>query len=511
MFAGLQDAATRLDRRIDALVDTHWRANHVAPAPPADDATFMRRVMLDLTGRLPTVEEARAFLQDHSADKRKRLIQRLLAGPEYPLQKGRILDDILQGKYAGDSAFLEYLRRAAVEHRPWDRIFREIVLGPWDNPACQGADRFLLKRVKSLDDLATDTARVFFGVDVSCAKCHDHPLVADWTQDRYYGMAAFFNPTYEGSKTRGGGPVRAIREKSAGDVTFVTTRGQPHKAPLMFLSGRIVPEPVVQVAALTSASGKVGGTDGFVSRRELLVNAALQDRTFFSRAIVNRLWAYFLGQGLVQPVDQMHAANPPSVPGLLEALADDLATHGYDLDRLVAGIISSRVYQLASTKAGANDGTADRLCAQAQLRPLTPHQYALSLLLATQEATYRPEARQYRDAEARATRLVRVELLDPRSDRFQTSTAEALYLSNQPELQRALAASGKNLTARLAALPDAGQAVDLAVWTLLSHPPAAEERTYLAHWLDAHAAGRSQACAELVWALATSAEFRFNH
>src|SRR5262249_11743192 len=180
--------------------------------------------------------------------------------------------------------------------------------------------------IQSLDDLTNDTARVFFGVNVSCAKCHDHPLVSDWKQDHYYGMASFFNRT---QGKRGGD----VQEKSDGDVQFVTTKGERRTAKVMFLSGRMAD------AAKPA-------------RREQLGQIALEDRHFFSRAIVNKLWAYLLGRGLVQPVDQMHSANPPAIPGLLEWLGDDLAANGYDLDRLIAGIVCSRVYQLSSVPAG---------------------------------------------------------------------------------------------------------------------------------------------------------------
>src|SRR5262249_33947387 len=160
-----------------------------------------------------------------------------------------------------------------------------------------------------------------------------HPLVQDWKQDHYFGMAAFFNPTYEGSKGKRGA---GVQEKPTAPVSFVTTKGQRRTARTMFLSGRVIEEPAEKNAA--------------VSRREQLVRVALEEKGFFSRAIVNRLWAYFLGRGLVQPLDQMHSANPPAVPDLLEWLADDFAAHGYRLDRLVAGLVLSRAYQLASTR-----------------------------------------------------------------------------------------------------------------------------------------------------------------
>jgi hypothetical protein len=481
-----------LTAKIDEHLAKHWQASQVKPAAIADDAAFLRRLTLDLAGRVPTLSEAMAFAVDPSPDKRARAIQRLMLSPEYALHLGRVLDEIIQGRFAGDAEFLEYLRSAVAEHKPWDAIFREVLLGPWDTKERKRAERFLSRRLNSLEDLTTDTTRVFFGVDVSCARCHDHPLVQDWKQDHYYGMASFFNPTYEGSKGKGrrGGDVV---EKQTEAVAFVTTKGQRKTAKPMFLSGRVV--------------------EG--SRRQQLVNVALEERTYFSRAIVNRLWAYFLGRGLVQPLDQMHTANPPVIPDLLEAVGDDFAEHGYRLDRLVAGIVSSRVYQLASTR-NESEETNDRYFARAVLRPLTPQQLALSMKLLTGDGNFDKVAdaatrgQRYRDLEGQSGALTGPKLLDTRTERFQSSTGEAMFLSNHPEVQRLVQPAGNNLVARLAAMTDTGKLVETVVWTVLSRPPQRDERAYLAKWIEGHE-DRARACSQLVWALLTSAEFRFNH
>jgi hypothetical protein len=497
----LADAAL-LAARVDELTAKHWEKHHVGPAAAAGDAEFLRRVTLDLAGRIPTRGGATAFAADQAPDKRARTIRRLMESPEYALHLGRVLDDLIQDRHAGDPEFVEYLRSSVAEHKPWDQIFREVLLGPWDTRERKRADRFLARRLASLDDLTNDTARVFFGVNVSCARCHDHPLAPDWTQDHYYGMASFFNRT-TAPLLKG---LASVGEKSSGDVTFVTTKGERRTAKMMFLSGQVIDE-----AAPPPDSDKKAPK---FSRREQLVKVALEERTFFSRAIVNRLWAYFLGRGLVHPVDQMHSANPPSIPEVLDGLAEDLVAHGYDLDRLVAAIVLSRPYQLTSTWAGPGDAPGDKHFARARLRPLTPQQYALSLLVATGDGTFdqaEGEARgkRYRELEGQAAALTKA--LDARTDRFQSSTTEALFMSNHPEVQRLTVAAGNNLAARLAALPDAGQAVDTAVWTVLARAPEADEQAELVKWLDGHKQDRAKACGEMVWALMTSAEFRFNH
>ncbi len=488
--------APRIAAKIDEFLSRHWQASGIKPADLADDATFLRRLTLDLAGRIPTYQEAAAFVQDRSPDKRARAVRRLMSGPEYALAMGRALDDTIQGRYAGDPEFIEYLRAAVAGHKPWDAVFRDVMLGPWDTKERKRAERFLAKRQNSLEELTADSTSVFFGVNISCARCHDHPLVADWTQDHYYGMASFFVRTAEAGKGKRNGDVG---EKAVADIQFVTTKGERRTAKVMFLTGRTLD------AAATRG------------RREQLVQVALQQKAFFSKAIVNRLWAHLLGRGLVQPLDQMHSANPPSVPGVLEWLADDLAAHGYDLDRLVAGIVLSRVYQLSSTRPGGSEAPSDKDFAQALLKPLTPQQYALSLLLATGDGSFDEaktadaRAKKYRELEAQAAVLTRPGVLDGRGERYQASTGEALFLSNRPDVQKLVAPAGKNLVARLAALTDNATMIESAVWQVLGRAPEADERAYLAAWVAGHKGDRAKVCGELVWALATSAEFRFNH
>lgn len=490
---GGADAAV-VAQRIDEIVARHWQGGDVRPAPRADDAELLRRVRLDLTGRIPTVEEVKAFLADTSPDKRTRLIGRLIAGPEYPLHMGRVLDDILQEDRAGDGAFLQYLRTSMSQRKPWDRIFAEVLAGPWDKEA-KGAERFLSLRARSIDDLTNDTSRSFFGVNVSCAQCHDHPLAPDWTQDHYYGMASFFARTQANKDT--------ITEKASGDVTFNTTRGERRTAKMMFLSSEVVEDPKEKKKDYT--------------RRRQLVDTALKEKTFLSRAIVNRMWSYFLGRGLVHPIDQMHSGNPSAVPDLLEWLAQDLAANGYDLDRLVAGIVSSEAYQVSSAREGAEEPASPHYFAQAQLRPLTPEQYAMSLVLALGDegfgavASPEEQARRFLDLERKAGQLTGPKLLDQRSDRYQASANEALYMSNHAGVQALFQPAGKNLVARLAAIEDPAEAVETAVWALLSRPPRPDEKAFLAGWLRQHGPDRARAAGQLAWALATSAEFRFNH
>ena len=509
--------ASEVSTQIDAFLARHWDENEITPAEITDDSAFLRRVTLDLLGRIPTYEEAVAFSKETDGQKRFRTIGRLIASPEYPLHFGNVLDAIVQGKYAGDDQFIAYLRRRLGEGTTWDELFREMILGPWESDEQKPASQFIGKRVRNLDDLTSDTARVFFGVEISCAKCHDHPLVFDWTQHHYYGMASFFNRTY----SKGRGDDLKLQEKDEGDVAFVDRAGEQHTAKVMFLSGRVIDEPNLSLDPRLQDRKKQAEKDktylppGF-SRREQLVQSALDERGFFSRAIVNQVWNTLLGRGLVAPIDQMHSENPPSVAGVLEWLAEDLASHDYDLNRLVAGIVGSGAYQRSSRWLSADKPPADEHFAKAQLRPLTPQQYAFSLALALGDGSFgqadEPDARQQRYGELEKSVRGWIGSLDPRTDDPSSTTTEALFMSNNEAVAALLKPANGNLVERLIGMKDTNALIETAVWTLLSRPPDAEERAVLAEWVGGRSDDdRAKACSQLVWALLTSAEFRFNY
>jgi hypothetical protein len=467
---------------IDRLLEEHWRRANVRPAAPADELALLRRATLDLAGRVPTAAEVEQFRGDRSPDRYGAAVRRLLDGPEFSWHFGAVLDEMLQGRYAGNAAFVGYLRRSVQQNKPWDRLFREVMVGPWDTPDRKGAVGFLAPRARDVDQLTTDVTRSFFGVDVTCARCHNHPLVKDWKRDHYYGMMAFLVRTTGG---RG-----AVSEKRTGEARYAARDGKQRTVPMMFLTGRALTEPA-----------PVKG-DRF-SRREQLVRVALEERHFFSRAFVNRAWEYFFGRGLVDPVDQIHSGNRASVPELLDWLADDFARSGYDVRRLVTGIVLSRAYRLDSRWDGPTPNP--RHFAVALLRPLSPRQLAGSLVVALEENTGPPAGR-LAALEKRSAALAPA--LDARTRDFQSSAREALFLSNSEAVRKLIASKG-GLADRLTALPDARARVDAAFRATLSRPPGEAVADRLVRWLAGP--DRRAACEDLVWALVASAEFRFNH
>jgi hypothetical protein len=492
----------------------------VSPGPRADDANLLRRTMLDLVGRPPTALEAKAYLASQDSAKRQELVKRLMASPAFARQQAAEFNAWLMEGTKGD--IREYLATAFRENRSWDRMFRELIVGEPNDPRQQGAIRFLAARAKDPDKLTSDTSVLFFGVNVSCAKCHDHPLVADWKQDHYFGMLSFFSRTFDVGEFLG--------EREYGQVSFKTVEGESRDAKLMFLTGAVVDEPVSpepddkakkeekkKIEELKK--NKEPPPPPSYSRRAALVETALQDseQAFFSKAIINQLFNRFFGRGLVMPIDQMHSENPPSHPELLAWLARDLQTHGYDLPRLIRGIVLSEAYARSSRWDSASKRPADSLFAVALVRPLKPWQYGTQLKLAATDCEQFPAEKSAEELDNRVQQLeatgralgASFEL--PSTD-FQVGVDEALLLSNGEKIAKDLLATGQgSLTESLAKIGDRQAVAEAAIWNVYARPPVDEEVRALADYLSQRADRMDDARRQMVWALLTSSECRFNY
>ncbi|MBL8826272.1 MAG: DUF1549 domain-containing protein [Planctomycetaceae bacterium] len=490
-LSSAQTTASQVSRHLER----HWQEQRLTPSRPVDDLQLLRRAWLDLAGRVPTLVELDHARIDTRPERRQAWLVELIESPEFALHFGRVLDAWIQGNHAGDERFLSWLRQALEQRRTWDAIFRQVLVPGTDTDDGKLAARFLTKRVKSIDQLTSDTARVFFGVDITCARCHDHPLVDEWKQDHYYGLAAFLHRATEQGKNSG-----VVIDKSEGEVTFARRTGQQQTASLMFLSGRQIESEAKQ------------------NRRELLVSTALAEQRFLSRAAANRVWAWFFGRGLIHPVDQMHVANSAAIPAVLDTLAEGFVASGYDLRQLVGAIVLSRAYE-RSSRLEHGDVPPESFAAY-RLKPLTPWQWSLSF---TTVAGSVPEAMNLASRDRRESYLEHeksaaefVAHVDPAGEHFQSSlyqatTVEALYLAHHPALQQRLEPVAGNLAARLAALPSLDARASLAWRTILGREPTVSERKSIESYWSKDAATDAQRIAALIWSLVTSSEFRFNH
>jgi hypothetical protein len=509
---------------IDLAVSQRLSDAGVAALPVVDDARFLRRVTLDLAGRIPTRGELADFIASADVDKRTVLVDRLCASPDFAFHQRNELDLLLLARLDDNGEWRDYLLAATRENRSWDRLFREIMLPERERPGEKGPAAFLRERVEELDDVTNDTAALLFGVNVSCAKCHDHPLVADWLQDHYFGMASFFKRTY---RTRKG----MLAEKFEGDLKFTTVDGEEKPAAFMFLTGTTVTDPSGPRSdderkqleeAIEKAQKEEEAPDpplpDFSPRTEL-VRMALEgnEQSYFARNMVNRVWARLMGRGIVHPLDQMHSENPPSHPELLDWLARDFVAHGYDLKHLLRGIVLSEAYARDSVWTSETEPPAPELFARAVPRPLTPRQFGLALALATSNPDQLPGldkpddwAGRRESFENQANGFARdVEIPE---DGFQVSIDEALLFSNGDRIAGDyLRDGGDRLVGALVTMEDGNSLVTTAFECALSRTPDEDERTAFTTYLNDRSDRRTAAVQQLVWALVTSPEFRFNH
>ena len=520
LVAGVSTAAeTPIPEQIDAAIAAKMKAEEVTAAPQADDRTLIRRTTLDLVGRTPTTQEVEAFVQSTDADKRAKLVDRLLASPAFARYQAYLFEAALNESGNGKGNGLrDYLTTALQENRPWDAIFRELLLP--DETKRKGSSEFLRPKLADADRLTTEVAVAFFGVNVSCAQCHDHPQVKDWTQDRFYGMKSFLARTFDASGT--------VAERSAGLVKFKPTKGPERQAKLMFLTGAVVESDTVreltkdeqkkekELADKAKKDKKPLPAPTF-SARAKLVEVALEPKNadFFARNIVNRLWHRFLGYGLVNPLDQLHAENRPSHPALLDALAKDTIAHQYDLKRLTRGIVLSRAYS-RSSRYDSESFPLESTFALMQLKPLTPMQLATALKLAnTDPKTF--DGLKPADAEKKLEQIEAqargfASMIAVPTDNFQIGVSEALLFSNGDRVQRDfLSDGGGTLLGRLKTEKDATAAAKLMIETVFGRPAADGEAKAFAEFAGRRADRQSDTYRNMLWALVTSAEFRFNH
>jgi len=519
-------APVRADERpvevaIDQSIDALLKKENVTAAPQADDVTLIRRLTLDLVGRIPTSAEADEYVQSTDADKRAKLVDRLMASPAFVRHQANQFDAMLAGPDGRrGSALRDYLQAALKDGKTWDKVFRELMLPDDADPKQKGAGEYLRARVIDIDRLTNDVSVAFFGVNVSCAQCHNHPLVADWKQDHFFGMKSFFARTYDA-----GG---VVGEREAGLVKFKPTKGPERSAKLMFLTGAISETDTSreltkdeqknekEEAAKAKGSKKPPPPPKFSARAELVKLALKPDaEPFFAKSIANRLWQRFLGYGLVNPLDQMHSENAPSHPELLAWLAQDTAKHGYDLRRLTRGIVMSQTYSRASALPAETHPHA-KFFGVGRLKPLTPQQLATALKLATSDPAafekLKPDELEKKLENIEASARGFASSFAQPTDDFQIGVGEALLFSNSDKVAKEfLSDANGTLLGRVKVMKEPRDALTLMAKAVYGRTLSDEELTALAAYVQRRNDRPAEAYKQVLWAMLTSAEFRFCH
>ncbi|HND52469.1 MAG TPA: DUF1553 domain-containing protein [Pirellulaceae bacterium] len=483
---------------IDRLVDDRLRKLKIIPAPLAGDAEFMRRAYLDVIGALPTSDEARRFLADTRPDRRARLVDELLQRPEFSdlwalrwADLLRVDREVLGHKNAYES--YRWIRDSIANRKPLDQFAREILTA--EGPLSEAPQGNLFKAITQPGEAASTVSQVFLGVRIACAQCHHHPFDR-WSQDDYFGMTAFFTQLQRKNSPLG--------ELLVAEGNPSTTHPRTNRVVHAHALGVAEPEK--------SPEGD--------RRRVLAAWLAAPDNPFFARNLANRVWAHFLGRGLVEPVDDFRETNPPSNPELLDALAQDLVAKKFDLRELVRTITASRVYQ-QSTQTNPTNVDDEQNYSRALLKRLD----AETLLDAVSDATGVPEKFEGIASGSRA-----VQLWDSRVDHYflslfgrparktacecernaSPSVAQVLHLLNSDRVHVKLTHDAGRVAKLVRTQPSDRELVEELYLSFLSRPPREEERrAAIAHL--ASAPDRRAAAEDLAWSLLNTLEFVFNH
>ncbi|MEZ6141627.1 MAG: DUF1549 domain-containing protein [Zavarzinella sp.] len=478
----------------------------VLPAPLAPPEDLVRRIYLDLLGRIPTKEETVAFLEDSRTDRHHQLIDRLLQHPEMAFYWAGVLDRWLNPPIEEElpparQEHLTYLFQALSENRPWDQISREL-LDP-DEGKTPGASYYLTSRLDGdrtaqLDSITVAVSSNFFGIQLACAKCHDHPFVTRWKQDHYYGLAAFFNTTVRGKK----GNLNIVQDKPAKPLLFTGKRVGEKNASMLFLDNQQPKNP-------NTPNG----------RAELVQIAVSPENPFFRKSMVNKVWKQLFGIGLVEPVDQVHEENPATHPKLLEDLALHFSTSGFRIKDLIADMMHSEAYLRSSQWAGETRPKQELYPVSAS-KPLTENQFATSLSMVT--GHYQAIAAKTKPVgNLDKTVAVRMQMERDRDYRklvlrfqqdgsnFEATAAQALYLSYNETMQKWLRANRGNLLEQLKTIPENQKLVLDLYLHAYSRRPTPEETTLLVGLLSENKPNRETILTDILWAICSSSEFRF--
>ncbi|TWU26808.1 hypothetical protein Pla52o_06630 [Novipirellula galeiformis] len=482
----------------------------------AGDAEFLRRISIDLTGKLPTPTAAKKFFADPDAAKRTKLIDRLLASEDFPRRMQEAFTSMLLERRSDakipDAQWEEYLRDSFAANKPWDQLVSELLFVDEEDEAIKPASKFFLVSGRNDANLKTeDVARLFLGRDIACSQCHDHPTVNDYTQSEYFGLFTYLKDK----------PAEATIEFES-----------------VFISGKHTTGPRLpggeELKIPTFEKDQQQEAAKYRPRMLLSRDLPTAGNEPFVRNSVNRLWFLMMGRGLVHPLDQHHYDNPPSHPELLDALSAAFVAHKFDIKWLLREIALSQSYQRSSQlpEGVALKDAPPQLYRVAVLKPLTPEQMCWCVLGASGNLdrvlnTPAPEKSEFSHfsyinglIDQFPENVPEVMKLfvgvygnppgEPEVD-FTPAMGHALFLKNDQGVLEWLKPQAGNLVERLAKMKDAATIADELYVSVLTRMPSEEETAEVAAYLAQFKDRRSEALGELAWALLASAEFRMNH
>ena len=490
-----RDAADEMAALIDRRIAEGWERNGVKPAPVTDDPEFLRRTYLNVVGRIPSVNEVLEFLEETSPNKRRELVERLLESPGYlsnftDLWIDAIIPEAASnlnqfGRFGDVEQFRTWLRGRLDRNEGFDRVAREVITGTMETQSEGNTSAFVRLKEGKPENLAAGTARVFLGVRLECAQCHNHPF-AKWQREDFWKFAAFYGET------------------PAVDIGPAGVGGKKIK----------IPETDKEVVAVFLDATEPTFANSTTPRATLAAWVTSKENTYFARSTVNRVWGHFFGIGIVEPIDDFDDRNPASHPELLDELARAFVASNFDLKFLVRAITRSRAYQLASRRTDPSQ-QEPRHFSRMLVKGLTADQLFNSLTWATGNAEINQGPRGFRINGQRQQfrELFGQQVSSP--GEVQTSILQALLMLNGNFVDQASSPQDSMTLSAILAAPffTNAERIETLFFAALARPPRPDEASIFLKYFEGETPGydSKQALGDVYWALLNSSEFSLNH
>lgn len=540
-------ASEPLPVEIDRLIEA--RAVGVPMSGMAEEAEFLRRVYLDLAGRIPTVDEASDFLSNESEKRRYELIDDLLGGRDYPRRMQELFHVMLMERRGENDEWTKFLRNCFEENRPWHVMTRAILKPDAEDEEMRGAAFFVTQRLVKegamapvdVPGLTRDVGRLLAGVDLQCAQCHDHLTIPHYSQQDFQGLHMIF----ENVQTRRDVKFPAIAENlmtARKEFKSVFEQVAMKTGPFVPGKGEVeipVFEKGEEYLAPPDRKKRTPGVPKFSPLEELATGLAVADNDVFTRNIVNRLWFVMMGRGLIEPLDLQHADNLPTHPQLLELLVREFAAKNFDIRWLLGELARTKTYQRSSLLPDGKNVPTESYATAIEKR-ISAEQLFWSLGVAT--GRFEAVRKSLRDAAASAKKpddrlkaiddasleeLVKLsdELKSTQKEflahfanppkepeiEFEPSVKGALFLMHEGLVQKCIAPQPGNLIDELVQEENDEAALDRLFLAVLTRPPMEDERVEMLEFLRKNKERRGDALINLTWAMLTSTEFVVNH
>ena len=502
-----QDDVQKLADRIDELIAEMWAENNVVPVNSADDSEYLGRVWLDIAGKIPTAADAQDFIDDTSANKRQRLVDELLDGPNYVIHWANVWRKVLIPEAESDfnirymlPGFEAWLRQRLGENRSYDDFVKEILttpvsgVNPYQDP--NGLTPFAFYQSKEIkpENLAAATSRMFLGIRIECAQCHDHPFDT-WKRKDFWGYATFFAAMQR--QQEGNGFLGQLQEFFNRQTLTVPDTNE-----------------VVKATYLTGVSPQI--PTGSSARMTLADWVTSSDNPYFARTAANRVWGHLFGIGIVDPVDDFSDSNPPSHPELLDLLAKELVEHDFDLKFLIRAITASRTYQLTSSVRSQDTAVEPWLFSRMAVKGMTAEQLYDSIAQAVGTHETFDTTQQARFGGTMRSQFVE-QFTDSRSGptERQTSVLQALAMMNGRLVASATDLESSRTLAGIIAYPgfDNARRIEVLFLAALHRKPRPDELDRFIKYVESDEADRTttSALGDVFWVLLNSSEFSLNH